>query len=1387
MATQGSDNKTIIIDFKVLPNDAVKTIQDTKAKIDNLKETMAGMKAAGLDNTETYIKLEAAMKDMQQVVRANQKVLLDSIKEQKAEGDSLNALRAQLRGLREEYENLSKAERESAAGNDLLNKINDVTDEVKGLEFNLQDFTRNVGNYWSALEGFPGGKLLLMFKSVGAGTMSLSQAFKLAGQSAMAFAKQLLALIATPIGAAIAAISVAVMGLVNAFKKNDAAMTELQRAFAAFKPILDVINKGFQALVGVVTKAVTAIGNGVRAIMSWIPGLKEYAEAQDDIVVATDNLEEAERQYALNSAKRQAEISELKAKTAETDKYTFEERKGFLQQALDLEEEELKESKAVAEEKLRIAEKNAALEMGYYEMTDEVYEMMSDEMKNSINELRVAVVNAEKEFSDGTRKIRSQMSKFVEQEKTEQKQRAKAAASSAKERLKNERAALDALEKMWLEGIRNLQDKEYALTAQAGRKQIDDLKNRLKEEKNLSKTARAAINRQIILMEADLQLKLGDLRKKYQQDELEKQLNDTKNYYQHVLAGLKDESVDARVAVQLQINEIDTQLLKKSLKDGYEQVKQIAESAQKELDDLELGNVSVDDITAKYKDVWELNGINLGNALDNMRALVAKYQSDELTARTQYTNTVLAIDRETENEKQRIKAEGTKKIHDEELKQLDLSRKHAEILREIELAETYSPYEQIEMEKTRIMLEQAQERVKIAQDEYARLADERQRYTDEELKAMYGSVEEYNNVLIEAQLKVVESENAVKDAIKAVDDEAVKQKQTMISTATSIMSSMNSILGSFQGLFEQMAESDEKYADYATAMAMMQILVSTAISIANAIQGATAAGAATGVAAPFTTPAFIIEMVAIVAGAIASATTTLMKAKQQRQSAPKFAHGGLIGNKTTRRKDDTVDAKLTLGEYVIPAPVVDDIGVEFFDKILDADKNEKERIKNETFVSEKDSVSRHSTNDSSTSRTSTNDSLTSRTSTNDSSTSRTFITDEHTNTAVSETAVSNTAVSNTAVSKTAVNEAKASETKASETSVSKTAISELHSTKTDEKNFEKSSIDTSKLTEITKSTKSSESDTHSSEHQKNVDTKQTTNNVTISTTKNISNITDEVHNAVKSSESGKFSSETEKTTANERNISNIDTENISVESISAENIRMTDNIRDVDTEKKSETSRLSDYNIVSEHSETKAAETKADVFETTRRAESIKTADTLHSDTYSSRTSERNLLDSRTIDRIKDSESIRIIDKMIEHAYNEVFTSKTAAKENAKRYSGGGLVRGAGTGTSDSIHVMLSNGEYVIREKVVEEYGEDFFDRINFGLRKPVIDGIHFATGGLVSNLNIPSLNVDSSINYDLMREVMADAVSEIRPVVSVKEITKSQNRVKVKESVATL
>jgi hypothetical protein len=56
----------------------------------------------------------------------------------------------------------------------------------------------------------------------------------------------------------------------------------------------------------------------------------------------------------------------------------------------------------------------------------------------------------------------------------------------------------------------------------------------------------------------------------------------------------------------------------------------------------------------------------------------------------------------------------------------------------------------------------------------------------------------------------------------------------------------------------------------------------------------------------------------------------------------------------------------------------------------------------------------------------------------------------------------------------------------------------------------------------------------------------------------------------------------------------------------------------------------------------------------------------------------------------------------------------------------GGYIRGAGTGTSDDIPAMLSNGEYVIRANAVKTIGVDTLNKLNQA------DRLGFAAGGMV-------------------------------------------------------
>ncbi|MGJ5898544.1 phage tail tape measure protein [Streptomyces niveiscabiei] len=89
----------------------------------------------------------------------------------------------------------------------------------------------------------------------------------------------------------------------------------------------------------------------------------------------------------------------------------------------------------------------------------------------------------------------------------------------------------------------------------------------------------------------------------------------------------------------------------------------------------------------------------------------------------------------------------------------------------------------------------------------------------------------------------------------------------------------------------------------------------------------------------------------------------------------------------------------------------------------------------------------------------------------------------------------------------------------------------------------------------------------------------------------------------------------------------------------------------------------------------------------------------------------------------------------------------------------GGPIVGPGTGTSDSIPALISNGEYVIKASSVRKYGVAMFDRLNAG---------HFASGGLLGGFTYepsgqPVLGgpSDAKQRYDDLVNKLRDAWKE--------------------------
>jgi hypothetical protein len=90
----------------------------------------------------------------------------------------------------------------------------------------------------------------------------------------------------------------------------------------------------------------------------------------------------------------------------------------------------------------------------------------------------------------------------------------------------------------------------------------------------------------------------------------------------------------------------------------------------------------------------------------------------------------------------------------------------------------------------------------------------------------------------------------------------------------------------------------------------------------------------------------------------------------------------------------------------------------------------------------------------------------------------------------------------------------------------------------------------------------------------------------------------------------------------------------------------------------------------------------------------------------------------------------------------EASSLASSSGDGGSGFASGGYVRGAGSGTSDSIPAWLSNGEFVIRAAAVRQYGLSFLRAVN-GMRlnpgRMKLGMPAFAMGGLVDTARVPA------------------------------------------------
>ena len=600
-----ANEQTTVLNIEVNYSDGIKAIAEYKTQIDALKKTEQEYKKQLKEGTITQQEYNERMTEsklktaeLNDAARTMEKQLSNQLKIQKENEGSLKQMRAELSNMTAAYDAMSKAERESAEGLALKDKINETTTALKGAEEETQRYYRNVGNYTNsiieaananipfvneinnsitALKGLGGylkdvgdeiKNIGVQFKTAQVETVGMTTAQKglttALNLTSAAFKVLKIAIISTGIGALVIALG----SLLSYFTKTQAGIELASKAMAGLGAVVNVIidrlSKIGSALVNLFKGNFKQAANDMKGAFK---GVGDEMEREVKLAIqlkeALNQIEKQEITLSMRRASNKAQIEELKKISDDTTK-SIGERTAAAQKAYELEKKDL-------DLQVQLQERRLANTLGYTKMNDEVRKLL-DTIKSGditadelIGKLGISESNIEdlKEFRDQFNALQelqeSSFTRQTEQQNTLNSLRQEAATKIA-EQQKAEAESLAAAKQKEFEEVRKAEDELLKLITDererqrqqievSYERQIEDLKTRLQTEKDLTVEAQSAINTQIVALEQQKQMELQTMK----QENLEAEIERRQEEYETLLAQ-EQEQIQARFETLLEKN-----------------------------------------------------------------------------------------------------------------------------------------------------------------------------------------------------------------------------------------------------------------------------------------------------------------------------------------------------------------------------------------------------------------------------------------------------------------------------------------------------------------------------------------------------------------------------------------------------------------------------------------------------------------------------------------------------------------------------------------------------------------------------------------------------------------------------------------------------------------
>lgn len=244
-----------------------------------------------------------------------------------------------------EYENLSAAIEKNKK--ELEDNDEKLKSQNKSFIENETGLQRVFGQYTPAIQSVQD------FTKANGGLVG---SFKAGGQAVAGFGKQLLALLANPIVAIIAAIVAAFMSLKKGLETNREGIDRLNQILAPFKALLQFILVQIGNFANLLLKGVQAISDFTMKVFSFIPAIKKMNSANQEAVRIEKELQRirrAEITDMANDAVTERKIAELKKKMRMKDVYDEKQRLSFAREIDRLALEDANDDKKRAEQELQ--------------------------------------------------------------------------------------------------------------------------------------------------------------------------------------------------------------------------------------------------------------------------------------------------------------------------------------------------------------------------------------------------------------------------------------------------------------------------------------------------------------------------------------------------------------------------------------------------------------------------------------------------------------------------------------------------------------------------------------------------------------------------------------------------------------------------------------------------------------------------------------------------------------------------------------------------------------------------------------------------------------------------------------------------------------------------